>query len=163
MPRACSSQQAWMVSMNTVSVLDSIYETELRMLLLLHALDRPATVDYLSALDTLAVNAHTLKVGDTNINGTHRLAAGELNTRTSLAAKALKLLALKGLSQLTIESKACSYRLTEDGVHAANILKSPYATALYEATLEVLERIGRADDEAISAYVAKQSERGVRL
>ena len=48
-------------------------------------------------------------------------------------------------------------------MRAANMLKSPYATVLYEATLEVLERIGTADDEAISAYVAKQSERGVRL
>lgn len=54
--------------------LDTSFETVLRGLILLFLLGDAADADYLGALDTITVNAHTFGVGAENLNGTHRLA-----------------------------------------------------------------------------------------
>lgn len=56
--------------------LDISFEAELRGLILLVLLGDAADADYLGALDTITVNAHTFGVGAENFNGTHRLASG---------------------------------------------------------------------------------------
>lgn len=160
MPRTRQPRQAGVVCMNVTSVLDSEYETELRMLLLMYALDRPATIDYLAALDTLSVNAKTLHVGQTNLNGAHRLASGELKTRISLARGALRTLILKGLVELLPGDNGLTYQLTTTGITAANRLNSPYASALFLSAIDVLETINTVDDAIITSYVAKQSSQG---
>lgn len=146
--------------MITTSVLDSEYETELRMLLLMYALDRPVTIDYLAALDTLSVNAKTLHVGQTNLNGAHRLASGELKTRISLAFGALRTLILKRLVKLLPGDNGLTYQLTTAGIMAANSLNSPYASALFMSAIDVLETINTVDDAIITSYVAKQTNQG---
>ena len=160
MPRTRQPRQAGVVCMNAISVLDSEYETELRMLLLMYALDRPATIDYLAALDTLSVNAKTLYVGQTNLNGAHRLASGELKTRISLARGALRTLILKGLVELLPGDNGLAYQLTATGITAVNRLNSPYASALFLSVIDVLETINTVDDAIITSYVAKQSSQG---
>ena len=65
--------------------LDTSFEAELRGLILLFLLGDAADADYLGALDTITVNAHTFGVGAESLNGTHRLASAELHTRTGLA------------------------------------------------------------------------------
>ncbi|PLS27302.1 ABC-three component system middle component 2 [Bifidobacterium parmae] len=50
------------------TVLDTPYETGLRMLLLLRAVNGNVTCDRLAALDTLTVNAGTLGVGERDIS-----------------------------------------------------------------------------------------------
>ena len=160
MPRTRQPRQAGVVCMNAISVLDSEYETELRMLLLMYALDRPATIDYLAAFDTLSVNARTLHVGQTNLNGAHRLASGELKTRISLARGALRTLILKGLVELLPGDNGLAYQLTATGITAVNRLNSPYASALFLSVIDVLETINTVDDAIITSYVAKQSNQG---
>lgn len=51
--------------------LDTSFEAELRGLILLFLLGDAADADYLGALDTITVNAHTFGVGAENLNGTH--------------------------------------------------------------------------------------------
>ena len=160
MPRTRQPRQAGVVCMNATSVLDSEYETELRMLLLMYALDRPATIDYLAALDTLSANAKTLYVGQTHLNGAHRLASGELKTRISLARGALRTLILKGLVELLPGDNGLAYQLTATGITAVNRLNSPYASALFLSVIDVLETINTVDDAIITSYVAKQSSQG---
>lgn len=141
------------------SVLDTPYETELRMLLLLCAIDSTATGGYLAALDTLIVNAKTLGVGEHDLNGTHRLAAGEIVRRNTLANLALKDLTLRGLVSYRPEQGG-TYMLTRDGRHAANAMTTAYSKQFSTMTERILKRFGNASEKMLLDYIDEQSITG---
>lgn len=123
------------------SALDTVFEAQLRALVYLFLLDRPTSADYLGALDTLTCNAQTFGLGVADINGRHRLASGELQTRTCLLTAALRQLALHRLVQLDREISPDSFAITPTGTKLVNSLNTDYAQQLFETALETLERI----------------------
>lgn len=138
------------------SVLDTPYETGLRLLLLLRAVDSAVTCDYLAALDTLVVNAKTLDVGERDLNGTHRLASGEIYRRVALADRALKDLTLRGLVLYRPEGNG-AYALTRDGRRIANAMTTPYSKQLTIMAKIVLDRFDDAPEETLINYIAERS------
>ena len=141
------------------SVLDTTYEAGLRMLLLLQAKGSSATSDYLAVLDTLIVNAETLGVGDRDINGVHRLAAGEVGQRSALASQALKDLALQGLVCYE-PAYGGSFTLTQNGNHVVKLMSTSYAKAYATMAVAVLDQFGGATEQGLIAYVAGKSMEG---
>ena len=90
--------------------LDTSFEAELRGLILLFLL---GDADYLGALDTITVNAHTFGVGAESLNGTHRLASAELHTRTVLMTQALQHLAIQGFVTLHPDRSPAAFTITD--------------------------------------------------
>ncbi|WP_133124810.1 ABC-three component system middle component 2 [Bifidobacterium margollesii] len=143
------------------SILDTPEETGLRVLLLLRVLDSPASCDYLAALDTLVVNARTLKVASVDLNGTHRLAAGEISRRIVLVRQSLKPLTLKGL--VSCDGFEFSlYTLTLEGIRVADAMTSVFAKKLVSLTRGILKRLGKSEEKELIAYIASCSTEGVR-
>lgn len=122
--------------------LDTRFEAELRGLILLFLLGEAADADYLGALDTITVNAHTFEVGEDNLNGTHRLASGELHTRTVLMTQALRQLAIQGFVKLQSGQTPVSFTITSEGEKVVNRLHSRYAGRLFDTALETIEQVG---------------------
>ncbi|WP_129288936.1 ABC-three component system middle component 2 [Trueperella pyogenes] len=135
------------------SLLDTAFEAELRALIFLFLLDEPVNADYLGALDTLAINQRTFGIGSANLNGTHRLAAGELRTRTDLMSQALKQLTLKGLATFDVSAEPVGFRITDAGASVVNNLRTEYAEQFFAATLDTLEAAGHASTTHLTKII----------
>ncbi len=127
-----------------ISLLDTAFEAELRALIFLFLLDEPVNADYLGALDTLAINQRTFGIGSDNINGTHRLAAGELRARTDLMQQALKQLALSRLATFDTSGESAGFRVSDQGAYIVNQLRTDYAERFFTAALDTIEVAGHA-------------------
>lgn len=136
-----------------ISLLDSAFEAELRALIFLFLLDEPVNADYLGALDTLAINQHTFRIGSDNINGTHRLAAGELRARTDLMRQALKRLALSRLVTFDTSAESAGFRITDQGVCMVNQLRTDYAERFFTAALDTIEVAGHASTTHLAKII----------
>ncbi len=133
------------------SLLDTAFEAEFRALVFLFLIDEPVNADYLGALDTLAINQRTFGIGSDNINGTHRLAAGELRARTDLMRQALKQLTLSNLATFDTSAESAGFRITDQGACLGNQLRTDYAERFFTAALDTLEAVGHAS----TAHLAK--------
>ena len=134
------------------TVLDSVLEAQLRAAIYLFLLDRPVDADYLGALDTLAINAQSFRIGPDNLNGPHRLASAELQRRTVLMNQALKQLTLQGLASYVVQP-AVGFRITLDGEAVVNQMQTNYANHLFKVTLDVLECIGDDNTTELAALI----------
>lgn len=123
------------------SILDSVYETELRVMLILDATKKPITIENLAVLDTLTVNSKTLKRGNRDLNGKHQFASAELKTREALINNAIKILAVKELVHMYIGKDAITCSLTEWGEKVAHELNSAYAQSFIFSLNHVLKSI----------------------
>lgn len=136
-----------------ISLLDSAFEAELRALIFLFLLDEPVNADYLGALDTLAINQRTFRIGADNINGTHRLAAGELQARTDLMRQALKQLTLSRLAMFDTSAESVGFRITDQGADIVNQLRTDYAERFFTAVLDTLEAVGRTSTTHLAKII----------
>lgn len=143
-----------------LSVLDTSFEAELRALIFLFLLDEPTDVDYLACLDTLTVNAHTFGLGETNVNGTHRLASGELNARTYLMTQALQRMTIQGLVHYTHDNGHGRFDISDEGTSLVNQFSTPYATDFFNAALETIERVGDKDTNALTSIILSAATPG---
>ncbi|MDP9800086.1 hypothetical protein J2S49_000162 [Arcanobacterium wilhelmae] len=134
------------------SSLDSVLEAQLRAVVYLFLLDSPVDADYLGALDTLTINAGSFRIGPDNLNGPHRLAPAELQTRTGQMSQALKQLALRGLVAYVAKPDV-GFRLTSDGETVANEMRTGYANQLFASALDVLEHIGDASTTELTSLI----------
>ena len=153
MSRAGLARQIVVGGRMTLSALDTSFEAELRALIFLFILDEPANVDYLACLDTLTVNAHTFGLGETNVNGTHRLASGELNARTHLMTEALQRMTLQGLVHFTRKDGRESFHISNEGTALVTRLSTHYAANFFSAALETIERVGDKDTNALTSII----------
>lgn len=135
------------------SLLDSAFEAELRALVFLFLLDEPVDADYLGALDTLAINQRTFGIGSDNLNGTHRLAAGELRARTDLMSQALKQLTLSRLATFEISTESAGFRITDQGARIVNQLRTDYAERFFNTALGTIEIVGHASTTHLAKII----------
>lgn len=140
----------------TSSLLDTKYEAALRVVLMLDELDRSASTDELGALDTLVINARTLKVGVNDVNGPHRLAKGELVRRTALAEAALQLLAARALVTCQL-GEPPTWELTDQGRVFADQLTTRYAYDFCESMHDVLVCVQDAPVHVLIRHVLEQA------
>lgn len=136
-----------------LSALDTSFEAELRALIFLFLIDEPTGVDYLACLDTLTVNARTFGLGATNVNGTHRLASGELNARTHLMTQALQRMTIQGFVHFTHQDGLERFDISDEGTALVNRLSTQYATDFFNAALETIERVGGKDTNALTSII----------
>lgn len=135
------------------SLLDTAFEAELRALIFLFLFDEPVNAEYLGALDTLAINQRTFGIGSDNINGTHRLAAGELRARTDLMRQALKQLTLSRLATFDTSAESAGFRITDQGACLVNQLRTDYAERFFTAALDTIEVTGHANTTHLAKII----------
>lgn len=140
--------------------LDTSFEAELRGLILLFLLGDAADADHLGALDTITVNTHTFGVGAENLNGTHRLASGELHTRTVLMTQALQHLAIQGFVTLQPDRSPAAFTITTEGESVVNHFRSRYADQLFDTALETIERVGDLSTSKLAQIIKSATPEG---
>lgn len=135
-------------------ILDTALEAELRALVFFFfLLDEPVTADYLGILDTLTVNQRVFHIGADDLNGTHRLACGELQTRTELMNRALKQLTLQRLTNYDQSATPAGFRISETGARLVNQLRNDYANRFFAAALDTLEVVGDATTTQLAKFI----------
>lgn len=145
--------------MNLTS-LDTIFEAELRALVYLFVLGEPDNAEHLGAIDTLAINAETFHLGATDLNGTHRLASGELDTRTEFMSTALRNLALRGLVIYEPASSPSAFSISSAGESLVNKFHSDYADTFFTAAQDVIEQVGQATTKQLTAIILTKAQPG---
>lgn len=113
-----------------------LYETSLRMLLLLFLLKKPENEIRLSALDFTASCGKEFHISDANLSGDNPLYLSNFPGRASLCAKALDCLAETGYIERILIPEGIGYTLTRSGREAARKLDhSPYASQYKKTAL----------------------------
>lgn len=106
---------------------NSVFETQLRFLLLLNACKRNwYTLGRLVSLDFIICYAEEFQLPFKSPNGDNDYMYGELSNRNELATAAIKELVLDGLVDVKIED-GYKFKISAEGKKYAKIFKSEYA------------------------------------
>ena len=106
---------------------NSVFETQLRFLLLLNACKRHwYTLGRLVSLDFIICYAEEFQLPFKSPNGDNDYMYGELSNRNELATAAIKELVLDGLVDVKIED-GYKFKISAEGKKYAKIFKSEYA------------------------------------
>ncbi len=131
-----------------------LYETSLRMLLLLSLLKKPENEIRLSALDFTASYGKEFHIGDTNLSGDNPLCLSNFPGRASLCAKALDNLEETGYIERILIPEGIGYILTRSGREAARTLDhSPYASQYKKAALTAARLLQEKDELSLIRHI----------
>lgn len=143
-----------------LSSLDTSFEAELRALIYLFVLGEAADAERLGAIDTLTINAKTFNLGTENLNGTHRLASGELYTRTALMGKALRDLALRSLTAYLPDFRPAAFSISSSGESLVNRLQSAYAADFFATAQDVIDQVADATTTQLTKLILTKTDSG---
>lgn len=145
--------------MNLAS-LDTSFEAGLRALIYLFVMGEAADAERLGTIDTLTIKAETFSLGAEDLNGPHRLASGELHTRTSLMDTALRDLALRNLTTYLPDSSPAAFSISPSGESLVNRLHSAYAADFFAIAQEVMDRVDDASTTQLTKLILTKANSG---
>lgn len=145
---------------------DTVFETSLRLLLLLDELDADASADYIQAVDFMALYGKHFSVSDSSINGDNPYMFCEYASRRELVRAALNELVLQGHIFPTAAESGFLFRNTYDGHRLADSLDNDFSQKYrrtVEAILESIKEIeGGALIEKLNEHAREDVERLMR-
>lgn len=137
---------------------DTVFETSLRLVLLLDELDTDASADYIQAVDFMALYGKHFSVSDSSINGDNPYMFCEYASRRELVRAALNELVLQGRVFPTAEESGFLFRNTFDGHRLADSLDNDFSQK-YRRTVEaVLESIKEIEEGALIEKLNEQAQ-----
>lgn len=140
---------------------DTVFETSLRLVLLLDELDTDASADYIQAVDFMALYGKHFSVSDSSINGDNPYMFCEYASRRELVRAALNELVLQGRVFPTAEESGFLFRNTFDGHRLADSLDNDFSQK-YRRTVEaVLESIKEIEEGDLIEKLNKQAQEDV--
>lgn len=114
---------------------DTVFETSLRLTILLNELDGDVSADYIQAIDFMALYGKCFSISDRNINGDNPFMFSEHASRRELVRSALKNLVLKGYVIPTATENGFVYRSTFEGSRFAEEQLNAFAES-YRRTIQ---------------------------
>lgn len=144
--------------MTTDSVFNTIFETSLRVLVLLDEADIALDTETIVAVDFVATYGKVFALSEVSANGDNALLFCELDSRRRLVKDAVKSLVLKGCVIPTATKKGFVYRLLLRGRQFAESLHSSYSREYREAVRRALETVDEKGSQALFAAIDMKSE-----
>ena len=133
------------------SMLGSEFETSLRILLLLQAIQgETMTEGAIAALDFITVYSRDFNVTDSNLHGDSTYRFGEFATRREAVKRALKQLVMDGLIGVSSTTNGFTYKLSDEGLAFVSALNSEYADAYYEIAIQAIAVMGKSERKLIN-------------
>lgn len=147
----------------TMNVLfNSIFENELRILILLDVYDMPQTLDMLYAVDFITVYGRAFGISDTDLNGDNEYKFSEFASRRYSVQEALRELVLTGTVQAVNYMGSLSYVITPEGEDYCESLVSRYAKEYRANARAAVESVKGKSERSIISMINKQSARSLR-
>ncbi len=132
-------------------IFNSIFENELRLILIISVFNEPQNADMLYAADFLSVYGKVFNLSDNDLNGDNQYKFSEFVSRRSLVYKVLREMALYGLVTPIPTKAGIVYQITETGKNLSESLSSEYAVQYRETAKKVVNAIiGKSEIEIIS-------------
>lgn len=128
---------------------DTVFETTLRLVVLLDELDADASADYISAIDFIALYGKPFSLSEESLNGDNPFMFCELASRRVLVQTALKECVCKGYALPTATEEGFLYRSTSEGSAFASRMGVPFADTYRSLVSSAAETTAGMTDEAL--------------
>ena len=139
------------------SVFNSIFENELRLIILIDVFEKPQNADMLYAADFMVAYGETFGITKTNLNGENVFKFSEFLSRRSLVQKVLQELSWKELIKPIADSKGIIYQITSLGQSYCRSLDSEYAIEYRSTARRVVHYIGNDTERSLISRINKLS------
>lgn len=148
------------------NVFNTTFELSLRVLLALESsVNRPQTVDMITAIDFITVYGKDFGISDENLHGNNPYRFCELAVRRDLITGALKSLVLDELASVQASKNGFVYSINDKGKTFCNELRCTYAKEYRDAVAKVQAFISLNKQEDILKLIKQHSllslQRGV--
>ena len=141
----------------TAKLFNSIFEMELRiLLLLLESNCGQYTVDRIVALDFITCYSADFSLPYRNLHGDNSFKFGEMSNRRLLAQEAVKELVTKGFISVMVD-KGYYFSISDQGKAYAKKFKSAYAKEYKTIAKAVAKKYRKDSDEGILAEIQSHS------
>lgn len=137
---------------------NTVFETSLRVLILLNEADINLDSETIVAVDFVATYGKVFEFSEESANGDNALMFCELASRRQLIKDALKSLVLRGCVLPTATEEGFVYRLLLRGRQFAESLHSPYSSEYKEAVIRALATVDDKGSQALFAAIDTKSE-----
>lgn len=142
-------------------IFNSVFEMQLRILLLLSQSKRPFSKEEIVDYDFITVYGADFGIGDDNLHGENRLKYGEFASRHELAWIALKQLVVDG-AVLVVTKDGFTYKISPEGMKHINALESAYAVDYRETARKVLQKYINYSEEDLDRIINEKTVASVR-
>lgn len=145
-----------------MSVLGTVFETSLRILLLLA--ENPNDVmseDRIWMLDYMALYSNDFGLSDRNLHGYGAYRAGEYPAKRALAQEAIKSLVLDRYVAVLPTEDGFKYSITVDGKQVCSQFTSDYSEDYIGAIKRVLKKMHSRSDSEIAYLIQQRAETDV--
>lgn len=148
------------------NVFNTTFELSLRVLLALEvSINRPQTVDMITAIDFITVYGKDFNISEENLHGDNSYRFCELAVRRDLIIGALKSLVLDELVSVLASKNGFTYSINDKGKNFCNELECTYAIEYREAAVKAQSYISLHKKKDILKLINQQSllalQRGV--
>lgn len=140
-----------------INLYNSVFENELRLILLIDAFKHPQNADMIYAADFMVTYGQAFGITDYNLNGENLYKFSEFISRRPLVQKVLKELTFEGLAKPLSSSTGIVYELTDEGKRISQSLDSDYAKEYRETAGRVIKYIGRKSERTLIAEINKMA------
>lgn len=144
--------------MTTDKVFGTVFETSLRILLLLDESDADLDEQTIRAADFISTYGKEFDVAKSSLNGDNPYMYCELASRKTLVFEAIKRLVIKGYVLPVATDEGFFYRTTLPGHKYARSLKSSYAQEYRDAATQSLLLIRDSPTNLIQTFVEPQDQ-----
>ncbi|MDK2942241.1 MAG: hypothetical protein PWP56_1754 [Acetobacterium sp.] len=139
--------------MNNNGLFNSLFEMELRTLLLLSVdVKNPYAIERIVALDFISCYAADFSLPHGNLHGENNYKYGEISNRRLLVQQAVKALVLKGLVNVVI-GRGYLFSISEQGKMFIKKLENTYAKDYKTIAKAAVKKYRKDSDEEVLALI----------
>lgn len=140
---------------------DTVFETSIRIVLLLDELDEDAPADYIQAVDFMSLYGKHFSISDSSINGDNPYMFCEYASRRELVRAALRELVLQGKVTPTASDEGFLFRCSFEGHRLADSIDDGFSRRYRNAVEAALKVIEGVDEEALVERLNEQARKDV--
>ena len=144
-------------------VFNTEFEVAMRLLLVLSQLKKKGfTFDNLVTVDFISTYSKEFGLSHSNLHGENEFSFSEFSTRRTLAQKAIKLLVLENLVEVSYSDAGFKYSITERGQVLSDSLMSDYSTEYRLYAQKAIEYMGSKNEKQLLNLIAREASKALR-
>ncbi|MGX8679639.1 MAG: ABC-three component system middle component 2 [Sphaerochaetaceae bacterium] len=141
---------------------NSVFETSLRVLLLMPIINEPASFDKIALLDFMTTYSKVFNLTDENLNGNSDFVFSEYTLRRELVKSAIKKLVLEGLLTPSIEEECLMLASSSQGRTAQTKMVDSYSKKYQAAAKTVLAFTKNMNEQQIASLITEKAVSSVK-
>jgi hypothetical protein len=138
------------------SILDSVFEMSLRILLILDEMPESLSNDKIAIIDVYTLYGGTLGAAERNIHMENCFILDEYDARRELTKRAVKYLVIRNLIKISRDKSGIKYIITEQGRQFVSEVTSEYAKEYKTALFSVKRFIADKTEQELFRHMSRR-------